>query len=70
MSLLWWVFLTNGAVLAVALLLLAFSPIEVDAPIKSGQFALLLAGFVVLIGVNLRAPAACSLTAAPPHGGR
>jgi len=52
-SLLWWVFLTNGAVLAVALLLLAFSPIEIDAPIKRGQLALLLAGFVVLIGVNL-----------------
>jgi two-component system sensor histidine kinase UhpB len=53
MSLLWWVFLTNGAVLVVALLLLTFSPIEIDAPIKSGQFALLLAGFVVLVGVNL-----------------
>jgi two-component system sensor histidine kinase UhpB len=53
MSLLWWVFLTNGAVLAVALLLLTFSPIEIDAPIKGGQFALLLAGFVVLVSVNL-----------------
>jgi two-component system, NarL family, sensor histidine kinase UhpB len=53
MSLLWWVFLTNGAVLAVALLLLTFSPIEIDAPIKTGQFALLLAGFLVLIAVNL-----------------
>jgi two-component system sensor histidine kinase UhpB len=53
MSLLWWVFLTNGAVLVVALLLLTFSPIEIDAPIKTGQFALLLAGFVVLVGLNL-----------------
>src|SRR5688500_3914046 len=34
MSLLWWVFLANGAVLIVALLLLTFSPIEIDAPIK------------------------------------
>jgi two-component system sensor histidine kinase UhpB len=52
-SLLWWVFLTNGAVLVVALLLLTFSPIEIDAPIKTGQFALLLTGFVVLVGLNL-----------------
>jgi two-component system, NarL family, sensor histidine kinase UhpB len=52
-SLLWWVFLTNGSVLVIALLLLAFSPITIDAPIETGQFALLLAGFVVLVGVNL-----------------
>jgi two-component system, NarL family, sensor histidine kinase UhpB len=37
----------------VALLLLTFSPIEIDAPIKTGQFALLLAGLVVLVGLNL-----------------
>jgi two-component system, NarL family, sensor histidine kinase UhpB len=53
MSLLWWVFFANGAVLAVALLLLTFSPIEIDAPIKTGQFALLLIGFVVLLALNL-----------------
>lgn len=53
LSLLWWVFLTNGAVLVVALLLLTFSPITIDAPIKVGQFALLLAGFFVLLGLNL-----------------
>ena len=52
MSLLWWVFLANGAVLLLALLLLAFTPIEVHAPIEIGQFALLLAGFVVLVGLN------------------
>jgi two-component system sensor histidine kinase UhpB len=52
-SLLWLVFLTNGSVLVVALLLLTFTPIEIDAPIKPGQFALLLAGFVVLVGLNL-----------------
>jgi two-component system, NarL family, sensor histidine kinase UhpB len=52
-SLLWWVFLANGAVLAVALLLLTFSPITIDAPIEVGQFALLLAGFVVLLALNL-----------------
>ena len=52
-SLLWFVFLANCSVLVVALLLLTFSPIEIDAPIKTGQFLLLLAGFVVLVGVNL-----------------
>ncbi|MGH2762318.1 MAG: sensor histidine kinase [Thermoleophilaceae bacterium] len=53
MSLLWWVFLVNGSVLLVALLLLTFSPITIDAPIELDQFALLLAGFAVLVGVNL-----------------
>jgi two-component system sensor histidine kinase UhpB len=52
-SLLWFVFLANGSVLVVALLLLTFTPIEIDAPIKLGQFALLLAGFVVLVALNL-----------------
>jgi two-component system sensor histidine kinase UhpB len=52
-SLLWWVFLANGAVLVIALLLLTFSPVEVDAPIETGQFAVLLAGFVVLVALNL-----------------
>jgi two-component system, NarL family, sensor histidine kinase UhpB len=53
MSLLWWVFLANGIVLLVALLLLTFSPIEIDAPIQIEQFALLVAGFVVLVGLDL-----------------
>jgi two-component system sensor histidine kinase UhpB len=52
-SLLWRVFLANVAVFVIALLLLTFSPIEIDAPIKTGQFLLLLAGFVVLVGMNL-----------------
>jgi two-component system, NarL family, sensor histidine kinase UhpB len=52
-SLLWRVFLANVAVFMIALLLLTFSPIEIDAPIKTGQFLLLLAGFVVLVGMNL-----------------
>jgi two-component system sensor histidine kinase UhpB len=52
-SLLWWVFLVNGSVLVIALLLLTFSPITIDAPIETDQFVLLLAGFVVLAGVNL-----------------
>jgi two-component system, NarL family, sensor histidine kinase UhpB len=53
LSLLWWIFLANGSVLVAALLLLTFSPIEIDAPIKTGQFALLLTGFVVLLALNL-----------------
>jgi two-component system sensor histidine kinase UhpB len=53
LSLLWWVFLANGSVLVVALLLLTFSPITIDAPIKTGQLALLLAGFAVLLALNL-----------------
>jgi two-component system sensor histidine kinase UhpB len=52
-SLLWRVFLVNGTVLIVALLLLTLSPITIDAPIEIGQFAVLLAGFVVLVGLNL-----------------
>ena len=52
-SLLWLVFLANAAVLVVALLLLTFSPITIDAPIKTGQFALLLAGFLALLALNL-----------------
>ena len=53
LSLLWLVLLANGSVLAIALLLLAFSPIEVESPIRAGQFVVLLAGFVVLVGLNL-----------------
>jgi two-component system, NarL family, sensor histidine kinase UhpB len=53
LSLLWWVFLANAAVLVVALLLLTFSPITIDAPIKTGQFVLLLAGFLALLALNL-----------------
>jgi len=51
--LLWLVFLTNALVLAVALLLLAFTPITVHAPIETGQFLLLFAGFVVLLLLNV-----------------
>jgi two-component system sensor histidine kinase UhpB len=53
MSLLWRVFLANGVVLLVALLLLTFTPIEVHAPIEVEQFALLLVGFLLLVGLDL-----------------
>jgi two-component system sensor histidine kinase UhpB len=52
-SLLWLVFTANCLVFLVALLLLAFSPITIDAPIQIDQFALLLAGFIVLVALNL-----------------
>jgi two-component system sensor histidine kinase UhpB len=47
------VFLANGSVLAVALLLLAFTPITIDAPIQRSQLALLFGGFVVLLALNV-----------------
>jgi two-component system, NarL family, sensor histidine kinase UhpB len=50
--LLWLIFLANALVLAVGLLLLAFTPITVHAPIELGQFALLFAGFLVLLLLN------------------
>jgi two-component system sensor histidine kinase UhpB len=51
--LLWLVFLTNALVLAVGLLLLAFTPITVHAPNETGQFALLFAGFILLLLLNV-----------------
>jgi two-component system, NarL family, sensor histidine kinase UhpB len=53
LPLLWLVFLANGSVLAVALLLLAFTPITIDTPIQSSQLALLFGGFVVLLALNV-----------------
>jgi two-component system, NarL family, sensor histidine kinase UhpB len=52
-SLLWWVLLADAGVLGLGVLLLALSPITVDSPIQAGQLAALLAGFVVLVGLNL-----------------
>jgi two-component system, NarL family, sensor histidine kinase UhpB len=53
LPLLWLVFLANGSVLAVALLLLVFTPITIDAPIQRSQLALLVGGFVVLLALNV-----------------
>jgi two-component system sensor histidine kinase UhpB len=53
LSLLWWVFLTNGAVLVVAFLLLALAPITISVPITFDQLALLLAGLGVMLALNL-----------------
>jgi len=52
-SLLWWVFLTNGSVLFVAFLVLAFSPLEISAPIALDQLALLVAGLLAMLALNL-----------------
>jgi two-component system sensor histidine kinase UhpB len=53
LSLLWWVFFANGAVLVVAFLLLAFSPVTISAPISFGQLLLLSAGLAVMLVLNL-----------------
>lgn len=51
-SLLWRVFLSNGAVLVVAAILLAVTPITIRAPIAVEQLALLLAGLVALLALD------------------
>ena len=48
-SLLWWTFLANGAVLLVAFLLLALSPIEISAPVALEQLALLVIGLLAML---------------------
>lgn len=52
-SLLWWLFLADGAVLVVAFLLLAFTPITISAPISIGQLGLLLGGLLAMLALNL-----------------
>jgi two-component system sensor histidine kinase UhpB len=52
LSLLWWVFLTNGAVLVLAFLVLAFSPVEISAPVTLSQLAGLLIGLGIMLALN------------------
>jgi two-component system, NarL family, sensor histidine kinase UhpB len=52
-SLFWRVFGINAALLVVATLLLLFSPVEVDAPIKPYQAAILVVGLVVMLVADL-----------------
>jgi two-component system, NarL family, sensor histidine kinase UhpB len=52
-SLLWWVFLANASVLLVGFLLLALSPIEIDAPIALSQLAILFVGLIALLALDL-----------------
>jgi two-component system, NarL family, sensor histidine kinase UhpB len=47
------VFLVNSVVLTVATLLLLFSPIEINAPVTTGQALILVAGFLVSLAANL-----------------
>jgi two-component system sensor histidine kinase UhpB len=53
MSLFMRVLLANGVVLAIATLLLLFSPIEISYPVTNTQAVILVTGFVVSIGLNL-----------------
>jgi two-component system, NarL family, sensor histidine kinase UhpB len=54
LPLFWRLFLANGAVLALVVLLLAVTPIEIRAPIVTlEQFLVLLAGLVVMLAINL-----------------
>jgi two-component system, NarL family, sensor histidine kinase UhpB len=51
-SLLWWVFVANGAVLVAAFLLLAFSPITLSAPVTVEQLALLVGGLMLMLALD------------------
>jgi two-component system sensor histidine kinase UhpB len=53
MSLFMRVLLANGAVLAIATLLLLFSPIEISYPVTNTQAVILVTGFAVSIALNL-----------------
>ena len=54
LPLLWRLFLANGAVLALVVLLLAVTPIEIRAPLVTlEQLLILLAGLVVMLALNL-----------------
>src|SRR4051795_9923128 len=53
LPLLWKLFLTNAAVLAVATLVLAFGPFTVSVPVKVTEFVVLLAGLLAMLVINL-----------------
>ena len=54
LSLLWRLFLANGAVLALVVVLLAVTPIEITAPVITlEQLLVLLAGLVVILAIDL-----------------
>lgn len=52
-SLLWLVFVANGAVLVVGFVLLVVTPITISAPVALEQVALLLAGLIALLVLDL-----------------
>jgi two-component system, NarL family, sensor histidine kinase UhpB len=51
-SLFWRVFAVNAGILGAIALLLLFSPVEIDAPIKATQALIVLAGLVITIAAN------------------
>src|SRR3954452_4227443 len=53
LPLLWKLFLTNAAVLAVATLVLAFGPFTVSVPVKVTEFVVLLAGLLAMLAINM-----------------
>jgi two-component system, NarL family, sensor histidine kinase UhpB len=53
LPLVWRVFATNAAALVLALAALVIAPVTVSAPITVSEFAILLAGFLALLGINL-----------------
>jgi two-component system, NarL family, sensor histidine kinase UhpB len=53
MSLFMRVLLANAAVLAIATLLLVFSPIEVSSPVTNAQATILVIGFVLSVALNI-----------------
>jgi two-component system sensor histidine kinase UhpB len=53
MPLLWRVFLTNAAVLALAAAVLALGPFTVSVPIAAAELLVLFAGLVVMLALNL-----------------
>jgi two-component system, NarL family, sensor histidine kinase UhpB len=52
-SLLWHLFLANGLVLALAVLLLSVTPVTISAPIALDQLLILLAGLALMLAVDL-----------------
>src|ERR687883_265237 len=52
LPLFWRVFAVNTALLGAVALLLLFSPVEIHAPIKPTQAAIVLAGLVVTVAAN------------------
>lgn len=53
MSLLWRIFLANGSVLALVVLLLAVTPITISAPIDLEQLLFLIVGLAAMLAMNL-----------------
>ncbi len=53
LSILWWAFLANAAVLVIAAVLLIVTPVTISAPIAIAELAILLTGLVTMLGANV-----------------